>query len=114
MTEHSHDLHEYLHFFSYALDFVLIAAGFWMAQTARHMQMKGTVGSTLKQVSAGAVVLGFAHLIETVLFEVFGVGVEANELIHRVIILVGFLFIANGLRQFAQSLRSMLKIKAPQ
>ncbi|WP_302175693.1 hypothetical protein [uncultured Hydrogenophaga sp.] len=114
MTEHSHDLHEYFHFVSYALDFVLIAAGFWMAQTARRMQMKGTVGSTLKQVSAGAVVLGFAHLIETVLFEVFGVGVEANELIHRVIILVGFLFIANGLRQFAQSLRSMLKVKAPQ
>jgi hypothetical protein len=64
-------------------------------------------------VSAGAVVLGFAHLVETVLFEVFHVGTEANELIHRIIILVGFLFIANGLRQFARSLRSLLKVKAP-
>ena len=50
----------------------------------------------------GAIVLGFAHLIETVLFEVFSVGTEANELAHRVIILVGFLFIANGLRQLGK------------
>lgn len=114
MTNPMQDLHEYLHYASYTLDFILIAAGFWMANTARQMQMRGAVGATLKQVSVGAIVLGFAHLIETVLFEVFSVGIEANELAHRVIILVGFLFIANGLRQFAQSLRSLLKIKAPQ
>lgn len=114
MNHHLNDFNEYLHFASYALDFVLIAAGFWMATTARQMQMRGAVGSTLRQVSIGAVVLGFAHLIETVLFEVFDVGTEANELVHRVIILVGFLFIANGLRQFARSLKSLLKVKAPQ
>lgn len=114
MNAHIENLHDYLHFISYALDFVLIAAGFWMANTARHLQMRGAVGSTLKQVSVGAVVLGFAHLIETVLFEVFDVGTEANELIHRIIILAGFLFIANGLRQFARSLRSLLKVKVPQ
>lgn len=114
MNFHPQDLHEYLHVASYALDFILIAAGFWMANTARQMQMRGAVGSTLRQVSTGAVVLGFAHLIETILFEVFQVGSEVNELIHRVIILVGFLFIANGLRQFARSLRSLLKVRVPQ
>lgn len=114
MNAHLEDLHDYLHFISYGLDFILIAAGFWMANTARLLQMRGAVGSTLRQISIGAVVLGFAHLIETILFEVFDVGTETNELLHRVIILVGFLFIANGLRQFAQSLRSLLKVKAPQ
>lgn len=114
MNHHLSDLTDYLHFASYALDFILIGAGFWMAQTARQMQMRGAVGATLQQVSAGAVVLGFAHLIETVLFEVFEVGTEANELVHRIIILIGFLFIANGLRQFYRSLRGLLKSKAPQ
>jgi hypothetical protein len=112
MSIPSNHLHEYLHFVSYALDFVLIAAGFWMAQTARQMQMRGAVGTTLQQVSVGAVILGFAHLIETVLFELFNVGTEANELIHRVIILIGFMFIANGLRYFAQSLRNVLRASA--
>ncbi len=114
MNHHLNHVNEYLHLASYTLDFVLIAAGFWMANTARQMQMRGAVGSTLRQVSIGAVVLGFAHLIETVLFEVFDVGTEANELVHRVIILIGFLFIANGLRQFARSLKSLIKAKAPQ
>ena len=108
------DLHDYLHLASYTLDFILIAAGFWMAHTARQMRMRGAVGSTLRQVSIGAVVLGFAHLIETVLFEVFDVGTEANELVHRIIILIGFLFIANGLRQFASSLKALLKTRSPQ
>lgn len=112
MHDHLSHVNDYLHFASYALDLILIAAGFWMAYTARQMQMRGAVGSTLRQVSAGAIVLGFAHLIETVLFEVFHVGTEANELVHRIIILIGFLFIANGLRQFSASLRSLLKGRA--
>ena len=113
MSIQAHNLNDYFQLASSTLDFVLIAAGFWMAHTANQMQMRGAVGVTLRQVSVGAVILGFAHLIETVLFEVVKVGTESNELIHRVIILVGFLFIANGLRHFAQSLRSLLKPAAP-
>jgi hypothetical protein len=100
-------LHNLIHLASFGLDFILICAGLWMAFTARRLQMRGVVGSTITQVAAGSIVLGFAHLIETLMFHLMDLPAEVNELVHRVIILAGFIFITNGLRQFAASLQAL-------
>jgi hypothetical protein len=100
-------LHTLIHMASFGLDFILIGAGLWMAFTARRLQMRGVVGATIAQVAAGSIILGFAHLIETLMFQLLDSPVEVNELVHRVINLVGFIFIANGLRQFAVSLQAL-------
>lgn len=100
-------LHNLIHMASFGLDFILIVAGVWMAFTARRLQMSGVMGATVRQVAIGAVILGFAHLIETLMFHLLDLPAEVNELVHRVIILVGFVFITNGLRQFAASLQAL-------
>lgn len=96
-----------IHMASFGLDFILIGAGLWMAFTARRLQMRGVVGATITQVAVGSIILGFAHLIETLMFLLLDLPAEVNELVHRVIILVGFIFITNGLRQFAASLQAL-------
>lgn len=100
-------LHKLIHVASFGLDLILIGAGLWMAFTARRLQMRGVVGATIAQVSTGSIILGFAHLIETLMFELMDLPTEVNELIHRIIILIGFIFITNGLRQFAASLQAL-------
>jgi hypothetical protein len=100
-------LHNLIHVASFGLDFILIGAGLWMAFTSRRLQVRGVMGATITQVAAGAVVLGFAHLIESLMFHVMGLPAEVNELTHRIIILVGFVFITNGLRRFAASLQAL-------
>jgi hypothetical protein len=41
------------------------------------------------------------------MFLLLDLAADVNELVHRVIILAGFIFITNGLRQFAASLQAL-------
>ncbi|HKJ53958.1 MAG TPA: hypothetical protein VKB27_20870 [Gammaproteobacteria bacterium] len=77
------------------MDFLLLAIAFWMVVVARGLG--GVVGKSMGLVTVGAVVLGLAHLSETVLFEYAHVAADAGEVIHRVIILLGFVFLTLGL-----------------
>lgn len=101
--------HSLIHAASFGLDFILIGAGLWMAYTAWQLQLSGAMGVTIKQVAAGSIILGFAHLTETLMFHLLDLSADVNELVHRVIILIGFVFITNGLRQLAVSLRSIAR-----
>jgi hypothetical protein len=92
-----------------AMDFILLVVSFWMALTARKMNMGGAVGKTISLVVYGAVVLGFAHLAETILSGFFDVPNDANELIHRGIVLLGFILLTVGLRSLGQSLGRLQK-----
>jgi hypothetical protein len=86
------------------MDFVLLIVSFWMAFSAKKMNMGGAVGKTISLVVYGAVVLGLAHLTETILSGFFNVPNDANELIHRGIVLFGFILLTVGLRSLGQSL----------
>lgn len=86
------------------MDFILVMASFWMAFTVRKMHMGGAVGKTISLVVYGSVVLGFAHLAETILFAFFNIPNDANELIHRCIVLLGFILLTVGLRSLCQSM----------
>jgi hypothetical protein len=81
---------------NFLLDLVLIAIGFWLAWNAAATRLKGTLGGAMRLISFGALILGVAHLVETVLDQHFQVPMEVNELVHRLLILVGFLSIGLG------------------
>lgn len=106
MQETSDGIH-LLETFSVVLDVVLVAVGFVMAYAATKIPNAGAIGKTVRNVVIGAIILGFAHLVETGLFVIFDVGGELNELIHRGIILVGFAFLFVGIQGLANSLNKL-------
>jgi hypothetical protein len=92
------------------MDLILLLTSFWMAFTARRMSLGGAVGKTVNMVVFGAVVLGLAHLIETGLALASPeLAAQYGELIHRGIILVGFILLTMGLSSLATSLGKMRK-----
>lgn len=83
--------------FNIILDFVLLFAAIWMVFIARSSGLGGLVGSALTLISIGAIVLGLAHIVETITFEVIELeDVALGELIHRGIVLLGFIFLILG------------------
>lgn len=83
-------------------DFVLIFTALWMIFTVRGVGLGGVVGKTLSLITIGAVVLGVAHLLETVTFEVMKMDAGLVEFIHRTVILVGFVLLTIGFSGLAK------------
>ena len=85
-------------------DFVLLFAAIWMIVTVKKSGLAGVVGSTLSIITIGALILGFAHMLETVTFEVApDLNVALGEFIHRVVVLAGFVFLIIGFRGLSKS-----------
>jgi hypothetical protein len=82
------------------LDFALVMVGLWMVYIAYRVELGGIMGHTITFVTLGALLLGFAHLTETIMMGVFE-NVVFNELIHRIIILGGFLLLVQGFRKLS-------------
>lgn len=82
------------------LDFVLVAASIWMIFVVRGIG--GLVGRTLTFVVIGAVILGVAHLLATFGTSVLKLDGGLNNLIHRLVVLAGFVFLVIGFRQIAE------------
>lgn len=80
------------------LDFVLIFVAIWMIYTARTSGLGGVIGSTLHLITLGALVLGLAHFIETVTVEYLEWNIALVELVHRILILCGFVFLVQGFK----------------
>lgn len=81
------------------MDFVLVVAALWMVIVVRGIG--GIIGKSLNLIVAGAIVLGFAHLIATFAgpgqLAIFD-GVT-NNFVHRLIVLIGFVLVVYGFRQ---------------
>ena len=84
------------------LDLVLVAAAIWMVVTVRGVG--GIVGRTLSLITVGAIVLGLAHFLATWQHKLLPIAspAGAEALIHRVIVLLGFILLAAGFRQVRQ------------
>jgi hypothetical protein len=108
MTNHSSGIN--LETVSLGFDVVLLVIGFVMAYAATKIPSVGAIGKTVRNVVIGAVILGFAHLIETGLTTLFKIEGDVNELIHRGIILLAFAFLYFGIKGLADSLG---KLRAP-
>jgi hypothetical protein len=111
MTNHSHGIN--LESVSLGFDILLLVIGFVMAYAATKIPSAGAIGKTVRNVVIGAIILGFAHLIETGLTTLFKIDGEVNELIHRGIILVAFAFLYFGIKGLADSLSKMRSSSAP-
>ena len=81
-------------------DFVLIIASAWMVYTVRKLQLGGIIGTALNLITIGAIILGLAHLAETLSFEFWGTddNVATLEFVHRTIVFVGFVLLTLGFR----------------
>jgi hypothetical protein len=62
----------------------------------------GIVGRTLSLITAGVIVLGFAHFIATWQHRLLPIESSQEAFLHRAIVLVGFLLLVAGFRQVRQ------------
>ncbi len=85
---------------TFILDIVLIGGSIWTVIAIRGLG--GEIGKSLGTVTAGAVVLGLAHIIETLTFELGILTTEANEIVHRLIVLSGFALLVIGFNRIAR------------
>lgn len=91
---------------SLIIDIILLAGGILAMRYA--YLVGGSIGhKSLEFMAAGFLVLGVAHVSETVLAYFFpSISFEAFELLHRVIVFVGFGLLLIGYRRLAQFARS--------
>ena len=77
-----------------ALDYVLIVVAIWAILVARGLG--GLIGQAFAFMVWGMVFLGIAHISETVTFEYLKWDITVVELVHRLIVLVGFVLLILG------------------
>jgi len=82
------------------LDIVLIGASVWMVLAIR--RLGGEIGKSLGTITAGGVVLGLAHIIETLTFEILHWEPAVIEFSHRLIVLTGFALLVWGFYRIAK------------
>ena len=88
------------------LDVILVLAAIWMVITVRGLG--GIVGRSLNLITLGAVILGVAHLLSTVLKVAVPAIVQPpalESMIHRLIVLAGFVVLVFGFRRIRELTR---------
>lgn len=85
------------------LDALLVVAAV-VAYLARP-QIGGALSKGLRILLIGVMILGFAHLIESILFIIFHFDLETNEIIHRLLVGTGFIFVIWGFLRMRQALK---------
>ena len=79
---------------SFGLDVILVMAA--IAAYLTRPRIGGQLAKGLQILMIGILVLGFAHMTETLLFALFSITTPLNELIHRLFIVNGFIFVIIG------------------
>lgn len=79
---------------SFLLDVALVVAAV-LAYHARP-RIGGQLAIGLRTLLVGVMILGLAHFIETALFVVLNENLQVNEVIHRLLVGTGFLFVILG------------------
>ena len=79
---------------SFILDIMLVIAA--VAAYMTRPRIGGALAKGLRILLIGILILGFAHMAETILFIVFQVPAPVNEVIHRILVGTGFGFVIAG------------------
>ena len=87
---------------NHILDFLLGALVVWMAFTVAKMRLGGALKKAVNRVVIGAVILGAAHLMQTIPLH-FGLGEQLHALLHRGIFLLGFVSLAMGIQSLVRA-----------
>jgi hypothetical protein len=82
---------------NFILDIILIAASAWTVVTVRGMG--GVIGRGLNLITIGIVILGMAHLLSTAMKYLQLIDPVNESIVHRVIVLVGFVVLVLGFRK---------------
>jgi hypothetical protein len=82
---------------NFTLDVILIIAAIWMVLTVRGLG--GIIGRGLNLITIGAVILGIAHLLSTLTRALLSIDAASDAVIHRIIVLIGFVVLVAGFRQ---------------
>jgi hypothetical protein len=85
---------------SLSMDIVLILMAVGIVLYMRGMG--GIIGKSLGTMTAGIVILGLAHILETLTYEVFRWDTDFVEVTHRIVVMLGFAFVFLGFRRIAQ------------
>ncbi|MCH8987086.1 PAS domain S-box protein, partial [Patescibacteria group bacterium] len=80
--------------FNFALDLVLIGAAVWTIIVVRGSE--GIIGRAFHLMMWGMILLGVAHISETITFEILKWEVDVVEFAHRLIVLGGIAFLVLG------------------
>lgn len=86
-----------MEFFIQAFDYVLIGVAIWAIFSVRGLG--GLIGKAFNYIMIAMVFLGIAHIFETISVEILQWDIGPVELVHRVIVLAGFVFLALGFSQ---------------
>jgi len=80
--------------FNLALDLILIGAAVWTIIVVRGSS--GIIGRAFHLMMWGMILLGVAHISETITFEVLEWKIDVVEFAHRLIVLGGIVFLVLG------------------
>jgi len=86
---------------AFVLDIFLVIAA--IAAYLARPRIGGQLAKGLQTLMIGIMVLGFAHLIETLLFTLFFVDRPLNEIIHRLLVAAGFIFVIIGFNRMRKA-----------
>jgi hypothetical protein len=79
---------------AFVLDIILVIAA--VAAYLARPRIGGQLAKGMRLLTTGLLVLGFAHLIETLFFTLLFVDRPLNEVVHRLLVVVGFIFVTVG------------------
>ena len=81
---------------SLVLDIALVIAA--IAAYWARPRIGGQLAKGLRVLLIGVMILGLAHLVETGLFALFNLELQINEILHRLLVVAGFIFVIMGFR----------------
>jgi hypothetical protein len=87
---------------SFVLDITLVIAAV-LAYLARP-RIGGQLAIGLRILLVGVMILGLAHFVETFLFVVLQADLQVNEVIHRIFVGTGLLFVILGFLRMRRAL----------
>lgn len=79
---------------SFILDGLLVLAA--IAAYLARPRLGGELAKGLRILMSGVMLLGFAHLAETLMFVALNLSLEVNEIIHRLLVGVGIVLVMLG------------------
>ena len=89
---------------AFVLDIILVLAA--IAAYLARPRIGGQLAKGLQTLTTGLMVLGFAHLMETLLFVIFNVDRPLNEVIHRLLVATGLALVIVGFNRMRRAFDS--------
>ena len=86
---------------SFVLDILLVIATITIYLT--RPRIGGELAKGLQILTLGLMAVGLAHLAETVIFLVFKIDLSIAEAVHRVMVVIGFIFVIVGFNRMRKA-----------